>query len=91
MDSTQIGFLYQHAEMAPPRPVVRAPFPSSLAELALACLAKRPDDRPTMEKVARRLAATSLVRPRAWGWILLAALAIAAVLAAVALVILGYV
>jgi eukaryotic-like serine/threonine-protein kinase len=82
---TQIGFLYQHAELAPPRPTVRPPFPNSLAEVALACLEKDPKDRPTMARVAERLARTSLVRPRRWPWILLAAVVIAAVIAGVLL------
>ncbi|HEY5947684.1 MAG TPA: serine/threonine-protein kinase [Kofleriaceae bacterium] len=70
---TQIGYLYQHAEVEPPRPTVRDPFPASLAELALACLSKEPKDRPTMAMVAERLAKTSLIRPRVWTWIALAA------------------
>jgi eukaryotic-like serine/threonine-protein kinase len=79
---TQIGFLYQHAEVAPPPPVVRPPYPSSLANLSLACLAKDPQDRPTMATVAERLAAASLVRPRPWRWFLLAAAVLIAVAAA---------
>jgi eukaryotic-like serine/threonine-protein kinase len=78
---TQMGFLYQHAEVAPPPPVVRAPYPSSLGTLSLQCLAKDPNARPTMATVAERLAAASLVRPRPWLWVLAAA-AIIAVLAA---------
>lgn len=66
---TQLGFLYQHAEVEPPPPIVRPPYPASLATLSLACLAKNPDDRPTMAMVAERLAATSLLRPRRWRWI----------------------
>ncbi|MDB4956372.1 MAG: hypothetical protein JWO36_3941 [Myxococcales bacterium] len=61
---SQIGFLYQHAEVEPPRPSVLGPFPSSLASLALDCLAKNPKDRPTMAQVADRLAAAALKRPR---------------------------
>jgi serine/threonine-protein kinase len=82
---TQIGYLYQHAELAPPRPIVRAPFPASLAELALRCLAKDPGDRPTMTKVAKRLAETSLVRRRPWLWIAFALVAILAAAAGVLL------
>jgi serine/threonine protein kinase len=77
---TQIGYLYQHAEVAPARPTVRDPFPASLADLALACLAKAPKDRPTMATVAEHLAKTSLVRPRRWIWIALAAAVIIAAL-----------
>ncbi len=60
---SQLGFLYQHAEIEPPRPVVRPPFPPALGALALDCLAKDPAARPTMAQVADRLAAASLVRP----------------------------
>jgi len=77
----QLGFLYQHAEVEPPTPAVRAPYPASLGSLALACLAKDPKDRPTMAQVADRLAATSLVHARPWRWIALA-LAVVAVVAA---------
>ena len=86
---TQIGFLYQHAEMDPPRPTVRAPYPASLATVALACLAKDPNQRPTMADVADTLAATSLVYPRPWRWIALAAVVAIAVAAAVAWLWLG--
>jgi serine/threonine protein kinase len=61
---SQIGFLYQHAEVEPPRPLVMPPFPGALANIALACLAKNPADRPTMAKIAERLSQTSLVQPR---------------------------
>ncbi len=87
---TQIGYLYQHAEVAPRRPIVRDPFPASLADLALACLAKAPKDRPTMVMVAERLAKTSLVRHRRWMWIALAAAAILALLAVLAYAWLGH-
>jgi serine/threonine-protein kinase len=73
---TQLGFLYQHMEMEPPPPSVRAPYPASLASLALACLAKDPRDRPTMASVADQLAATKLVYPRPWRWITLAAVVV---------------
>ena len=82
---TQIGFLYQHAEMEPPRPQVRPPYPATLANLALACLAKNPDDRPTMARVADRLAAASLERPRRISRILLITAAVIVVLAALAI------
>jgi eukaryotic-like serine/threonine-protein kinase len=80
---TQIGFLYQHAEMEPPPPVVRQPYPSSLGALSLECLAKDPKQRPTMANVADRLAAASLVRPRPWKWYVLAAATAIAVAAAI--------
>ncbi len=77
-----IGLLYQHAEVEPERPVVRRPYPGSLAVLALACLAKDPAARPSMAEVAERLAATRLVAPRRWLRVLAIA---AAVLAACAI------
>jgi serine/threonine-protein kinase len=81
---TQLGFLYQHAEMEPPAPVVRYPYPSSLAALSLECLAKDPEDRPTMAKVAERLAATTLARRRPWRWIVWALVAVIAAVAVLA-------
>ena len=61
---SQLGYLYQHAEVEPPRPVIRGRYPAALASLALACLAKDPDARPTMAELADRLAAASHARPR---------------------------
>jgi len=61
---SQLGYLYQHAEVEPPRPVVRAGYPVSLGNLALACLAKDPAERPTMAQIAERLRRTLQVRPR---------------------------
>jgi serine/threonine-protein kinase len=61
---SQLGYLYQHAEVEPPRPVIRGRYPAALASLAHACLAKDPDDRPTMAELAERLGAASRVRPR---------------------------
>jgi serine/threonine-protein kinase len=55
----QLGYLYQHVEVEPTAPVVRAPYPDALGVLALACLRKEPSDRPTMAQVADRLAAMS--------------------------------
>jgi serine/threonine protein kinase len=80
---SQIGFLYQHAEVEPPKPTVLGPYPSSLASLALACLAKNPKDRPTMAEVADRLAASALKTPRRIAWIALIVLAVLVVLALV--------
>ena len=61
---SQLGYLYQHAEVEPPRPVIRGRYPSALAGLALACLAKDPADRPTMTELAERVAAAAHARPR---------------------------
>ena len=81
---TQLGFLYQHAEVDPPTPAVRSPYPASLGQLALWCLKKDPKDRPTMATLADRLAATSLVHARPWR--LIALLVLLATAAALALV-----
>jgi serine/threonine-protein kinase len=78
---TQLGFLYQHAEVEPPPPAVRAPYPASLGALSLACLAKNPEDRPTMASVAEQIASTTLVRPRPWRWVALVAAIVVAALA----------
>jgi serine/threonine-protein kinase len=61
---SQLGFLYQHAEVAPSRPVIRGRYPAALVSLTLACLAKDPNDRPTMTEVAQRLGTGSRVRSR---------------------------
>ena len=74
---SQLGYLYQHAEVEPPRPVVRKGYPTALAALALACLAKDPADRPTMAEVAERIAAASHARARRrWWWLVPALLAV---------------
>ena len=86
---TQLGYLYQHAEVDPPRPVIRGGYPAALAGLAVACLAKEPADRPAMAEVAERLAAAARARPRArrllWLAIPLVALLCAAAIAVPAL------
>ncbi|HMG56134.1 MAG TPA: serine/threonine-protein kinase, partial [Kofleriaceae bacterium] len=56
---SQLGYLYQHAEVDPPRPVIRGRYPAALAGLALACLAKDPAARPTMAELAERIAAAA--------------------------------
>jgi serine/threonine-protein kinase len=81
---TQLGYLYQHAEVDPPRPVIRGRYPAALAGLALACLAKEPDDRPAMTEVAERLAAAARARPRVRRLLWLA-IPLAAALCAVAI------
>jgi serine/threonine-protein kinase len=80
---SQLGYLYQHAEVEPPRPVIRGRYPAALAALALACLAKAPADRPTMTEVAERLAAAAQARPRRRIWWL--APVVLAILCAVAI------
>jgi serine/threonine-protein kinase len=78
---SQLGFLYQHAEVEPPKPHVRLPYPTSLAQLALECLAKDPAGRPTMAQVAERLAATTLIERKPWRLALrVAAIVLAALL-----------
>jgi serine/threonine-protein kinase len=86
---SHLGYLYQHAEVEPPRPAVRAPYPPALANLALACLAKSPADRPTMAQVADAIAAMSLVRPRRIARLLLIALAVLVVLAGLTIAVPG--
>lgn len=80
-----LGFLYQHAEVEPPRPVARAPYPPELGQLALACLKKDAAERPTMARVADRLAAIELEGPRRWRLIVLLALLLLALTAYVLL------
>jgi serine/threonine-protein kinase len=76
ISDSKLGFLYLHAEAEPERPRVLDPFPASLGQLALACLAKDPAKRPTMAQVADALVAAKLVRPRPVRKILLIALAV---------------
>jgi len=76
------ALLYQHVEHAPPRPRVLAPYPGQLAGLALRCLAKNPEDRPTMAEVAGQLAQATLVRPGRWRRVGLWAAAVSAALIA---------
>jgi serine/threonine-protein kinase len=76
-----IGFLYQHAEVDPPRPVVRAPYPPELGQLALACLRKDAAERPTMARVADELAAMEPARPRRRRLVVLLALLVLALAA----------
>jgi eukaryotic-like serine/threonine-protein kinase len=73
-----LGYLYQHAEVDPQRPVMRAPYPAELGALALACLAKDGVDRPAMSEVAERLAAFAVVTPRRWWLVILVLVALAA-------------
>jgi eukaryotic-like serine/threonine-protein kinase len=78
---TQLGYLYQHAEVEPPHPVIRGRYPAALAGLALACLAKEPADRPTMAEVAERLAARARPRARRLGWLAIPLVALVCALA----------
>jgi serine/threonine-protein kinase len=71
---TQHGFIFKHVAEPPPPPVLRAGFPPPLARLAMDCLGKDPDARPTMREVARRLRAALVWRsPRRRGWVVAAA------------------
>jgi serine/threonine-protein kinase len=81
---SQLGYLYQHAEVVPPRPVVRPPYPPALGNLAMACLAKDPGERPTMAEVALRLGKAKQVRRRTWR-VLRIAIPLLVVLCAVAI------
>lgn len=76
-----IGFIYQHVEVEPARPVVREPYPPELGQLALACLKKDPAERPTMAHVADRLAAIEPKSPRRWRLVVLLVLLLLAVTA----------
>jgi serine/threonine-protein kinase len=76
-----IGVLYQHAEVEPPRPVVRTPYPTELGQLALACLKKDATERPTMARVADQLAAIELESPRRVRLVVLLALLLLAITA----------
>jgi serine/threonine protein kinase len=80
---SQLGYLYQHAEIEPPRPVIRGRYPAALASLALACLAKDAGARPTMTEVAEQLRAAARPRPRAVrvAWIAIPVVAILCALA----------
>jgi serine/threonine protein kinase len=76
---TQHGFIFKHVTETPPKPELRPGFPAPLGRLALDCLAKAPEARPTMAEVAGRLRAAldwRSVRARRW-WIGAAALAAA--------------
>lgn len=75
------GYIYQHAEAEPPRPVVRAPYPPELGQLALACLKKDAAERPTMAHVADQLAAIEIGSPRRWRLAVLLALLLLAITA----------
>jgi eukaryotic-like serine/threonine-protein kinase len=59
--SNAMQVMFQHAQgtPVPPSKRIELPIPPALDELVLACLAKRPDDRPaSAAEVGRRLAAT---------------------------------
>ena len=52
---TQHGFIFKHVAETPPRPVLHAGYPAPLGRLALDCLHKDPEARPSMAEVAARL------------------------------------
>jgi serine/threonine protein kinase len=54
---TQHGFIFKHVAEPPPRPTLHRGYPPPLARLALDCLQKDPEARPTMREVAARLRA----------------------------------
>jgi eukaryotic-like serine/threonine-protein kinase len=56
------GLLYQHVEAEVPRPRVRGAYPSALASLAMRCLAKTPEGRPSMNEVAALLEEATTTR-----------------------------
>jgi serine/threonine-protein kinase len=75
LSDTQHGFIFKHAAQQPPRPELRRGYPASLGKLALDCLQKDPDARPTMTDVAARLHAALTQRASRFGrrWIAAAA------------------
>jgi len=79
---TQHGFIFKHVAEAPPRPELHPGFPPPLGRLALDCLEKDPEARPTMREVAARLRAALEWRSkrRRAAWIVSAALAVMIVL-----------
>ncbi|MBA3554184.1 MAG: hypothetical protein H0W29_05450 [Gemmatimonadales bacterium] len=60
--------MHVHGEVEPPSHRTALPIPEQLEAIVLACLAKRPDDRPqTADELAERLASVPLERE--WtGW-----------------------
>ena len=75
---TQHGFIFKHVAEPPPRPELHPGYPPPLGKLALDCLEKEPEARPTMREVAERLHAALSWRSRRKQalWILAATLAV---------------
>jgi len=58
-NALQLMFQHAHAEPVPPSSRTELPIPAGFDEVVLACLAKRPEDRPASAgEVGRRLAAS---------------------------------
>jgi serine/threonine-protein kinase len=77
---TQHGFIFKHVAELPRRPEPFPGYPSALVRLALDCLDKDPDARPTMAEVAERLHDAMRGRSRRRVWIFVAVLIVLAVL-----------
>ncbi len=60
---THYGFLFQHAVKAPRKPQVRRGYSPVLAKFCLRCLAKKREQRPTMDDVIDALDAALSWRP----------------------------
>src|SRR5688572_32547730 len=65
---TQHGFIFKHVAELPRRPEPFPGYPPALVRLALDCLDKDPDARPTMNEVAERLHLAMRARSRRWRW-----------------------
>ena len=83
---THHGFIFQHAEEPAPKPELRSGFAPALGNLAMQCLRKRPEERPSMDEVAAALEEAKGWRPRRWlRWLIGSLLLVVAVAAALAL------
>jgi serine/threonine-protein kinase len=78
---THHGFIFMHAEEEPPRPTLRPGFAPALGRLAMQCLRKRPEERPSIDEVVAVLEQAKRWRPRGRLRLLLCLLAITAAVA----------